>query len=44
MNQGYFSQPTTSHDQIAFISDDDLWVVGHSGGVARRLGAAKKRR
>ena len=39
MNQGYYTQPSVSHDQIAFISDDDLWVVSRRGGIARRLTA-----
>lgn len=41
MNQGYFSQPTISGSQIAFITDDDLWTIERSGGVARRLTANK---
>lgn len=39
MNQGYFSQPTLSQTHIAFISDDDLWLVERAGGVAQRLTA-----
>lgn len=39
MNQGYYSQPTISKTEIAFISDDDLWIVDKSGGEARRLTA-----
>lgn len=39
MNEAYLSQPTISKTQIAFISDDDLWTVGHEGGTARRLTA-----
>ncbi|MBY0554556.1 PDZ domain-containing protein [bacterium] len=41
MNQGYYSQPTISSSKIAFISDDDLWVVGRKGGTAQRLTANK---
>jgi tricorn protease len=37
MNQGYYSQPTISANHIAFISDDDLWLVEKAGGMARRL-------
>ncbi len=39
MNQGYFSQPTLSQTHIAFISDDDLWLVERAGGLAQRLTA-----
>lgn len=39
MNQGYFSQPTLSQTHIAFISDDDLWLVERAGGIAQRLTA-----
>lgn len=39
MNQGYYSQPTVSKSHIAFISDDDLWLVARAGGVAQRLTA-----
>ncbi|MGZ3690738.1 MAG: S41 family peptidase [Pseudobdellovibrio sp.] len=41
MNQGYYSQPTISKSHIAFISDDDLWLVSREGGVAQRLTANK---
>lgn len=41
MNQGYFQQPTLSKNQIAFISDDDLWSVPITGGTAIRLTANK---
>lgn len=41
MNQGYYSHPTISKKQIAFISDDDLWVVERKGGTAQRLTANK---
>ncbi|MBC7466517.1 MAG: PDZ domain-containing protein, partial [Bdellovibrio sp.] len=41
MNQGYFQQPTLSKNQIAFISDDDLWIVPKAGGTAQRLTANK---
>lgn len=37
MNQGYLSQPTISNTHIAFISDDDLWLVSRAGGTAQRL-------
>ena len=35
----YIRQPTIQGDTIAFVSDDDLWCVGTSGGVATRLTA-----
>ncbi|MEZ4462596.1 MAG: PDZ domain-containing protein [bacterium] len=34
---GYFRFPTIHHDRIVFVSEDDLWSVPTSGGVARRL-------
>jgi tricorn protease len=37
MNQGYYSQPSISKTHIAFISDDDIWSVPRSGGIAQRL-------
>ncbi len=39
MDQGYLRYPTLHRDTIAFVSDDDLWLVPASGGVARRLTA-----
>ncbi len=35
----YLRHPTLHGDTIAFVSDDDLWQVGASGGLARRLTA-----
>ncbi|MBC8106511.1 MAG: PDZ domain-containing protein [Anaerolineae bacterium] len=34
---GYFRFPTIHADNIAFVSEDDLWQVSASGGEARRL-------
>jgi tricorn protease len=34
---GYFRFPTIADDQVVFVSEDDLWTVPASGGVARRL-------
>lgn len=34
---GYFRFPTIHQDRIVFVSEDDLWVVPRTGGVARRL-------
>lgn len=34
---GYYSQPTIFDQQVVFVSDDDLWSVGLSGGIAHRL-------
>ena len=39
MTIGYYRFPTIHNERIAFVSDDDLWEVPVSGGVARRLTA-----
>lgn len=36
-NTGYKRFPTVHNDKIVFVSEDDLWEVSSSGGVARRL-------
>jgi len=38
-NLGYLRYPSLHHDTIVFVSDDDLWQVPVSGGIARRLTA-----
>jgi tricorn protease len=38
-HHGYLRHPTLHGDAIIFVSDDDLWRVPASGGVARRLTA-----
>ena len=35
----YIRQPTVQGDTLVFVSDDDLWRVSASGGVATRLTA-----
>jgi tricorn protease len=39
VNKGYFRYPTLFADQVAFTSEDDIWLVPLSGGIARRLTA-----
>ena len=34
---GYYRQPTIHGDTVVFVSEDDLWSVPASGGIARRL-------
>lgn len=36
---GYFRYPTIHQDTLVFVSEDDLWTVPASGGIARRLTA-----
>ena len=38
---GYFRQPTVFADRVVFVSEDDLWEVSLSGGVARRVTSGK---
>jgi tricorn protease len=33
----YLRFPSVRGDAIAFVADDDVWLVGSAGGVARRL-------
>lgn len=37
MKAGYYRFPTIHDDTIVFVSEDDLWSVPWTGGVARRL-------
>ncbi len=34
---GYYRYPTVYRDRIVFVSEDDLWEVSRTGGMARRL-------
>src|SRR5947209_13572251 len=40
MTQGYVRFPTIHQDSIAFVSEDDLWLVSSEGGRAERLTAS----
>ncbi len=37
--QGYIRYPNIHQDRIAFVSEDDLWLVASEGGRAERLTA-----
>lgn len=37
MADGYLRNPHINNDQIVFVADDDLWLVGRDGGRAARL-------
>lgn len=37
--QGYYRYPTIAADKVVFVSEDDLWQVDRSGGIARRITA-----
>lgn len=37
MTTGYYRQPTIYQDNVVFVSEDDLWSVPVTGGIARRL-------
>ena len=37
VNTGYFRSPSISGDRVVFLTEDDVWVVARTGGVARRL-------
>ena len=40
MAPGYYRFPTIHNDVVAFVCEDDLWVVAVQGGIPRRLTAA----
>lgn len=37
MPDGYYRHPTIYDETVVFVSEDDLWTVPASGGIARRL-------
>ena len=37
--KGYYRYPTIHEDKIAFVAEDDLWLVNATGGIAQRLTA-----
>ncbi len=37
MSSGYYRHPTIYQDIVLFVSEDDLWAVPASGGLAHRL-------
>ena len=37
MDPGYYRYPTAFREHLAFVSEDDLWLVALTGGTARRL-------
>ncbi len=37
LSDGYYRYPTVYQDSVVFVSEDDLWQVPRTGGVARRL-------
>src|SRR5260370_24173471 len=36
-DSGYYRMPAISGDSVYFVSEDDLWSVPATGGIARRL-------
>lgn len=40
-NQGYYQSPTLYGDRIVFVSEDELWSVSTSGGVAQKMTSTK---
>ncbi len=41
MSSGYFRYPSIHKNKVVFVCEDDLWEVGATGGLARRLTANK---
>ena len=37
LNSGYFRSPSISGDRVVFLTEDDIWSVARTGGIARRL-------
>jgi tricorn protease len=35
--QGYYRSPTVYDERVVFVSEDDLWEVELTGGIARRM-------
>ena len=37
--KGYYRYPTIYRDKLAFVAEDDIWLVNSNGGTAQRLTA-----
>src|SRR2546426_662813 len=42
MNSGYFRTPSIAGDLVVFLTEDDLWTVPRTGGVAPTGGVPER--